>query len=172
MQYNVSEILKHYVGESRVYPIKGTVSEVDEAGPANVEGRVELIRTLDGILARVETDLTVEDECSRCLNPVRTPLHVQFEEEYFPTVDVLTGGALPAPAEPDPFLIDRNHILDLEDAIREYTLAIKPMQPLCRGDCKGICPTCGTDLNTGACECREPEIDPRWAALGRLLQQE
>lgn len=172
MQYNVSELLKHYVGERRVYPIEGTVSDVDETGPADTVGMVELIRTNNGILARVEADLTVEDECSRCLNPVRTPLHVQFEEEFFPTIDVVTGAALPAPDEPDPFLIDHNHILDLEDPIREYTLAIKPMQPLCREDCQGICATCGTDLNTGSCDCKGPELDPRWAALGRLLRQE
>jgi uncharacterized protein len=36
---------------------------------------------------------------------------------------------------------------------------------LCREDCKGICPECGIDRNTGECSCVADDIDPRWAAL-------
>jgi uncharacterized protein len=43
-----------------------------------------------------------------------------------------------------------------------------PMKPLCRPDCKGLCPQCGADLNAGECGCREPLADPRWAALAAL----
>lgn len=43
-----------------------------------------------------------------------------------------------------------------------------PMKPLCRPDCKGLCPECGADLNAGPCSCAPQTADPRWAALGAL----
>ncbi len=43
-----------------------------------------------------------------------------------------------------------------------------PMKPLCRPDCKGLCPTCGADRNETACSCEEPTADSRWAALAAL----
>jgi uncharacterized protein len=42
-----------------------------------------------------------------------------------------------------------------------------PEYSLCNEGCRGICPRCGTDLNTGSCSC-EPESDPRWAGLDKL----
>jgi hypothetical protein len=58
--------------------------------------------------------------------------------------------------------------LDLSQLAREQILLNLPEQVLCREDCKGICPTCGKDLNEGDCKCGEDEIDPRWAALKDL----
>jgi len=40
-----------------------------------------------------------------------------------------------------------------------------PMQPLCREDCRGLCPICGADLNKQACSCEKDIIDPRWEKL-------
>jgi len=54
--------------------------------------------------------------------------------------------------------------LDLRPAVREEWLLAVPAFALCRDDCKGICPTCGADRNTGACNCA-PDPDVRWAGL-------
>jgi uncharacterized protein len=40
-----------------------------------------------------------------------------------------------------------------------------PLNPLCREDCKGLCPQCGTNLNTETCDCAQEWEDPRLAAL-------
>jgi uncharacterized protein len=45
--------------------------------------------------------------------------------------------------EPGAFTIDRNNILDLEEAVRQYSTLAIPMKPLCREDCPGLCPVCG-----------------------------
>jgi len=45
-----------------------------------------------------------------------------------------------------------------------------PMKPLCREECKGICSSCGTDLNAGPCECKKQEVDPRLAPLQKLKE--
>ena len=52
--------------------------------------------------------------------------------------------------------------------MREAVLLELPDAPLCRPDCAGLCPTCGTNLNTGTCDCTAPAGDARWAALDDL----
>jgi uncharacterized protein len=42
------------------------------------------------------------------------------------------------------------------------------MKPLCREDCAGLCASCGEDLNLGKCDCKQEEMDPRWAELLKL----
>jgi uncharacterized protein len=57
--------------------------------------------------------------------------------------------------------------IDLRPAVREEWLLAVPAFALCREDCRGLCPTCGADLNTGECTCPPPS-DPRWDALRNL----
>ncbi len=107
--------------------------------------------------------------CSRCLQPLQETLPIEFDEEFLTTVDVRSGQpAGEAPDEED-FLIDEHHMLDLTEAIRQYREASAVMQPLCRPDCRGLCPDCGQDLNAGECNCRAAAVDNRWSALAGLL---
>jgi uncharacterized protein len=46
-----------------------------------------------------------------------------------------------------------------------------PMKPLCQDACKGLCPSCGTNLNRGACDCSNQWIDPRFAALREIHER-
>jgi uncharacterized protein len=57
--------------------------------------------------------------------------------------------------------------IDLNDIVREHVLLGLPMSPVCREDCRGLCPQCGAELNLGPCGCTAPR-DPRWNALGDL----
>ncbi len=69
----------------------------------------------------------------------------------------------------DPELVDEEVYsgkeIDLTRALREQILLSIPPSPLCSEDCKGLCPTCGKDLNEGECGCDRTVMDPRWAAL-------
>jgi uncharacterized protein len=62
--------------------------------------------------------------------------------------------------------------LDLRPLVRDALLLELPIAPLCRDDCRGLCPTCGADLNEGTCACEDPTSDPRWSVLDRLRQAE
>jgi uncharacterized protein len=55
--------------------------------------------------------------------------------------------------------------IDLDPILREQLLLALPMNALCREDCKGLCGTCGQDLNERACGCDPRVPDPRLAAL-------
>jgi len=56
--------------------------------------------------------------------------------------------------------IEGREVIDLTDAIREDIIVALPIRPLCISDCKGLCRSCGKDLNENACRCK-PEERPR-----------
>ncbi len=58
--------------------------------------------------------------------------------------------------------------VDLEPLLREQILLAVPFAPLCSESCRGLCPVCGIDRNTGTCTCEAVPPDPRWSALKNL----
>jgi uncharacterized protein len=169
MRFHVAQLLKEGVGATRSHEVHDADALVNDDGSRGlVEGHVGLLRTKAGVLARATLRLHYPDVCSRCLTPVDVPLELHIEEEYQPTVDILSGAARPRPKDPGVFLIDEHHVLDLTEAVRQYGLASAPMQPLCRPDCAGLCPSCGQNLNESTCACARDEYDSRWSALANL----
>jgi uncharacterized protein len=169
MQINVSQLLKAPIGTVRDYRVSEVVDVSGDGHDRMVQGDIRLLRTHQGILVKGELHTELELTCSRCLSLFGYPLTLDIEEEYIPTIDVISGVPLHSPEEPSGFTIDENHILDLTEAIRQYTLLATPMKPLCREDCAGLCHHCGGNLNQGTCDCPPQEIDPRWAELSKLL---
>jgi uncharacterized protein len=167
VQINVSQQLKATVGSIRNYKINENVNITDRN--INVCGDINLMRTDRGLLVKGTLNTEVEVTCCRCLSIFRCPLVLNIEEEYFPTTDVITGSSIPKPDEPGSFTIDEHNILDLTEAIRQYTLMAIPMKPLCRENCAGLCPSCGCNMNLVKCGCASRTIDPRWAELNKLV---
>ncbi|MCL1909850.1 MAG: DUF177 domain-containing protein [Kiritimatiellaeota bacterium] len=64
---------------------------------------------------------------------------------------------------------DGTDFLDLTEEVREAIILAFPGYPVCREDCKGLCMTCGTNLNERTCACHEAGQDNRWAALDTLM---
>jgi uncharacterized protein len=58
--------------------------------------------------------------------------------------------------------------LDIQTLINEQIVLALPMKPLCREECRGLCPECGTNFNIASCECRPAWVDPRLAVLDQL----
>lgn len=172
MLYNVAQLLKAPVGTSLEYDIHEENVQLDEdlkvIGP--IEGQVRLHHTNQGILADGWVDVILELTCMRCLKEFEQPLHLDFGEVFYPTVDVNTGAPVPPMEEEEAFPIDEHHLLDLTEAIRQNILVSLPMMPICREDCAGLCPQCGHDLNLGPCDCKPEEVDSRFSVLEKLLQ--
>lgn len=171
LQYNVSTLLQEPIGSTHEYAVDTRVL-VDDLAPSHrqVVGSTTFLRTNDGVLVSALLRGVQRHQCSRCLQETDVPVLVELEEEFFASVDVRTGARLPAPEDREAFLIDTQQMLDLEEAVRQFWTLALPMQPLCRPDCRGLCPQCGRDLNQGACSCR-PQTDERWSALRSLLVQ-
>jgi len=169
MQINVSQLLKEPIGATRDYQVSEIVDVTGDGNGRKVQGEIRLLRTHRGILVRGVLRTEVELTCSRCLTVFNCPVTLNVDEEYIPTVDVVSGVPLSSPEEPGPFIIDEHHVIDLTEAIRQYSLLVIPMKPLCREDCAGLCPNCGHNLNQGPCGCPLKEVDPRWSELSKLL---
>ena len=173
MQFNVSQLLKEQIGSSRRYTINDTFEDLANTGTDRVWGSVVMIRTDHSIWVTGTLEATDSSTCSRCL--VLSPHEVRFhvDEEYIPTVNILTDASLDVPEAGDGvFTIDEHHILDLSEAVRQYTITSLPMKPLCKRDCRGICQRCGANLNERECRCVDTVGDPRWTPLRELLSQE
>jgi Predicted metal-binding, possibly nucleic acid-binding protein len=173
MIFNVAQLMKEPVGTGASYSADFHEEQVqlDESlkisGP--IDGHVRMRRVNQGLLVDGWVDLTLELQCTRCLKDFEQPMHVTFEERFYPTVDVMTGAPVPPSDEDDVFLLDDHHQVDLTEAIRQATLLAIPMVTLCKEDCAGLCPRCGHDLNLGPCDC-EPEVDTRLNVLKALLE--
>lgn len=171
MEVNVAQLLKSSIGATREYDIDEDVRFTGEGSKHRIKGTLKLTRTQRGILVQARLVIQAELTCSRCLEAFRMPLSLDIEEEYIPTIDVITGLPVSKPedeAAENAFLIDEHHVIDLTEAIRQYTLLAAPMKPLCREECAGLCPACGRNLNQGKCDCSREDSDPRWATLTKL----
>lgn len=169
-RFSVSQLLQEPVGSTRRHELDDAELAVDrDVAMRPVQGTVRMTRTPHGVLTQVLAKGDVAFECTRCLTSFEQQLVLDFEEEYFQTVDVNTGMRLPAPEEADAFRIDEAHRLDLAEAMREYALLELPAAPRCREDCKGLCPQCGNNLNDGPCDCDRESVDERFAILSKLL---
>ena len=170
LRFNVAQLLREEIGGRRNYTFTEGALPLDEATTLHdIAGSVRFTRTASGVLADVQVKGVVETLCTRCLTPTKVPLDFGFRDEFHSVVEVNTGAPLPTPDEDDPFFITDSHLVDLGEAIREYGLIELPMRPLCREDCKGLCPRCGADLNEGPCSCSDDEGDDRFDVLKKLL---
>ena len=62
----------------------------------------------------------------------------------------------------------RGATIDLGAFFLEVLALALPVKPLCREDCAGLCPRCGAELNSSACDCVETRSDSPFAALEAL----
>lgn len=169
LSINVAQQLKEPIGSVREYQIDGMVDITGKE--SQVRGEVRLTRTDRGILVKARLDSEIEIACGRCLREFNWSFGLDFEEEYLPTVDLVSGARLPLPGETGYFMIDHRHLLDLAEAVRQYSLLLVPMKALCQEDCLGLCPGCGQNRNLGPCRCPAEEIDPRWTPLLKLRDE-
>lgn len=175
MRYNVAQLLKDGIGASRKREIDGELHNIDEnnPGPTHVAGNVQFMRTAAGVLASGLAHLTMKQTCRRCLAQVTSDVDFAFEEEFMPSIDIETGATLPVTDDADTeLLIDEHHILDLSEVLRQDAILAASGSDLCRADCQGLCPICGRNLNDGPCGCVSDRIDPRFAVLSRLLEDD
>lgn len=160
MKFNVAQLLKEPVGSVR----DQVIDEVGESGYP-IRGKVQLLRTNRSILVRGRLETTERYVCSRCLEEFDNALDLEIEDEFFLLKEPLSELPLPSPGDSGAFTIDENNIIDLSEAVRQYSLVAQPMKPICHEDCRGLCPQCGCNLNHETCDCEPARSDSPWAPL-------
>src|SRR5256714_13574362 len=139
---------------------------VQLTAPATVNGKVRVAGTEVFVNGHIDTRAQVE--CDRCLQPIELPVNADFALDYISGADYESSeGAELTEAEMSLSVFD-GEAVDVDEIVKEQILLAVPTRMLCREDCKGICPQCGIDRNTGECSCVTNDTDPRWAALKNL----
>jgi len=165
--FNVAGLLGDGVGADRSYDIAdaGVALPDDLQLAAPITGHVRLSRTNRGILADAHLTTSLAGECARCLRPLTTPIEIDLEEEYLPSIDLHTGRAVETTDEPEALRLTDHHELDLEPSISDAISLAEPIAPLDRPDCPGLCVVCGLPLDEGQHDHPDDDIDPRLEAL-------
>ena len=140
---------------------------IDVIEPATVSGKVRLAGNEVFVNGHVETRAKVE--CDRCLQPVEIPVNADFALEYIPGSEYESTDVVELTEDQLSVAVFDGEAIDVDEIVKEQIVLAVPTRVLCRENCKGICPECGTDRNTGDCSCTTNDIDPRWAALKKLI---
>ncbi len=111
---------------------------------------------------------TLEVACGRCLEPFTLPVDEHFDLLYLPHSENAGEGEIAIEEDDLSTAFYRDDQIDLGHLMAEQFYLVLPMKPLCTEECRGLCPQCGTNLNSGTCTCEPAWEDPRWAALRGL----
>lgn len=151
-KFDISDIVDNHLSIHDARLVHTEADAIYEAGNVRVNAQVH-----------VELELI----CSRCLVAYEEPLDFSYTE--------LFANETPKEDE-EPANIDDAINYVTEDKInlipytKEHILLELPMFPICSDHCKGLCPTCGVNLNKESCNCIEELTDPRWSGLKNFLK--
>ncbi|MCX7793749.1 MAG: DUF177 domain-containing protein [Thermodesulfovibrionales bacterium] len=136
-----------------------------------LKGELRVDKVGKEIFVKGYTSTEIELTCSRCLNNFKKEVSLDISLTYHPLSE-LKGDEV-YELHDDEMEVDfySGDEIDIDSLIEEEILLNIPMKPLCSEDCKGLCPGCGTDLNTGSCVCPGEAIDERFAILKKLLKK-
>jgi uncharacterized protein len=121
------------------------------------------------LVGRMKT--TIELTCGRCLEGFQAGVDEAFDVLYIPRGQ--SGDAGERQVEDDDLstAFYSDNVIDLGQLMQEQCYLAVPMKPLCAESCRGLCPVCGTNLNTASCDCRQTFVDPRLAVLEQLRKE-
>lgn len=166
------------VGESLRFRLEGAPPAGAEMpggvrlGPIAAEGRA--IWTGEAFLAEGRAQAAGSFTCSRCCRPFTETVAGEFAREFRPADDRpvprATGEAEPDRDDQEPAEPFSGGVIDLAFPAWEALVLELPMKPVCRVDCAGLCPVCGSDLNEKACGCQAEKADSRFLTLKKLLE--
>ena len=152
-------------------PIEGEISvdKLDLKGrdisisPIKFQGQ---IFRLDGEeIIQLKISYNYGEDCNRCLNDSTYDVKADFYGK-------LSEDEKNSEEEDDEILVYKDYSLDLTNCVLNQVILSLPMKSLCSPDCKGLCPTCGTNLNDAKCNCANENIDPRLEVLKKFLPKD
>ena len=145
----------------------GSLDErVTLVAPVSVNGKVRLAGAEVLVNGHIETRAQVE--CDRCLKQIELPVNADFDLQYVTGAEYESSATAELTEDVMSVSVFDGETIDVDEIVKEQILLAVPTRMLCQPDCKGICPVCGIDKNTGDCACETEDVDPRWAALKNL----
>ena len=140
------------------------VLRVREGSPVELDLRLESV--MEGVLVTGSAQAVLDGECARCLEPISDEIEVRFQELF-----VYDEHQTPHDEDDEVSTLEKD-LLDLEPLLRDAVVLALPFQPLCMDDCPGLCPECGARLAEDPDHGHDAAIDPRWAGLAELANDD
>jgi len=166
LRLDVSYLVKGSPGTSKEFEFNfAQLTFLDDLLLVDIQGLITVSVTEDGVVAEGKIKALTELSCSRCLDPFWQPVNIEFTEIFSShPVDQAESdlGEQPLPADGS---------IDLTPIIRDYASLDIPISQVCKEECKGLCPTCGVNLNLEDCGHKQEYIDPRMEGLRALLEE-
>lgn len=153
--------VQHELLQASIAGLAITEAAVAEDALISVEADLAEAQSTVVVTATVMAPWT--GECRRCLGPASGHVQAEVREVYEERNAKHEGDR----DEGEETYLMEGDRLDLGPLVRDAVLLGLPPAPLCREECRGLCPQCGADLNVESCGCEAP-IDPRWVALDAL----
>lgn len=158
---NVGFIVNEEVGYSHIFPFEFDRIQIgEELELQPLEGAATVGRTPQGLIVQGEFKGETRLQCVRCLTDFTHQLKWSLTELYAFSKKSVTDSGLLLPDDAQ---------IDLQPLLREYALLEIPINPICKPDCKGLCPVCGENLNETDCGHRPEESDSPFSVLKNLL---
>lgn len=173
MKLDLSEIAQHigmHATQEIDEPCFAQDEELECVSP--VKGKLDVTNTGSLLLIRGKVHTDVRLSCGRCLTDIVVPVEGEIDEQFRLVHLGDAIFAVPEDEEETGGTLVNNNVLDLSELIRQNLLVGIPIQPLCTPDCRGLCPTCGQNLNAGQCACPAETIESPFQALAGLLEEE
>ncbi|MFD1718238.1 YceD family protein [Georgenia deserti] len=138
---------------------------------SDIELDLRLDSVLDGVFVSGTARARTHGECVRCLQELHGEVEAEMSElYYYPDTRATLIEEGDEEAEELPVVEDEH--LDLEPVLRDAVVPALPFQPLCRPDCPGLCAGCGQRWDELEPDHHHEQLDPRWAALTALLEDD
>jgi uncharacterized protein len=141
------------------------LAAIDEGAPLELDLRIESVS--EGVLVSGTVSAPTSGECARCLTPVTGDVEIQLTELF-----AYPDSATDETTEADEVGRVVDDTVDLEQPIIDAVGLALPFAPLCGPDCLGLCPQCGVPLATAEPGHRHEQIDPRWAKLAGMFDED
>ncbi|MDI6827116.1 MAG: DUF177 domain-containing protein [Armatimonadota bacterium] len=137
-----------------------------------IKGSIVFTNTGDVLLARGKVGANIRLQCSRCVVDFVVMLTAIIEEQF--RLVHMGDQIMAMPLDEEDMIggMLSDNILDVDELIRQSLLTEVPIQPLCKPDCKGLCPICGQNLSEGECSCHQEIHNSAFQALSILLEEE
>jgi len=171
--FDVHDLEKRPIRFDQVFA-PGSIELLDEGvrqvGDLRAAGVVEMIDPFGAreIRMRGQVEGVMEVPCARCLAATRFAVSGRLDLFYRPMAEIARDEEVAINEAETEVGFYEDPGVELADVVREQIMIGLPMRNICRPDCQGICPLCGTNRNLEACQCREEFSDSRWESLRNL----
>jgi len=157
LRLNVGFLISAPIGTSREFDFNYDKIRIgEEVVISDFIGLAKITRTPQGLFIEGNFQGSLPLECVRCLTDYQQELHWDFAELYAFTRDNITESGL---------LVPEDAHLELQFLVHDYALLEVPIKPICKPDCKGLCPECGENRNEVDCGHHNPDNATPFSAL-------